>query len=191
MQFICYYLFAFFPVNFLLLATHELKISYFYSGCQVFKLCFIYLKTMLCFFFYIHHPCNKDCGTRAGGAFISGYISSAVVKSPSPFLSGLSALLNHLLVQRKMKSGFWFRVALGWREQEEDEAYLALPYICFYGSATFPGARLKTGLETLSFSNYVLTLFNLMGCFPVSTQHSTALFSRAAVRHHWHTDILL
>lgn len=85
---------------------------------------------MLCFFFYIHHPCTKDCGTRARSAFISSCIISAVVKSPFLFLSSLSALLN--LSEIKWKVAFVFWVALGWREQEEDEEHL--------GSA--PGAEM-------------------------------------------------
>lgn len=106
MQLICYYFwfsdFYFLPsFVFLLFATHELKVSYFFSGCQIFKLCFISLKTMLCFFFYIQHPCNKNCGARARCAFISSYISSTVVKSSFFCLSNLLALLNHLLVQRE------------------------------------------------------------------------------------------
>lgn len=94
--FVCLFVFALFPTisTFFFFSTHKLKINYICSCCQIFKLCFIYLKTMLCFFFYIHHSCNKDRGTRACCAFISIYISSEAVKSPFPLLNCQDQLLG-------------------------------------------------------------------------------------------------
>lgn len=93
--FVCLFLlyFLLFPL-FFFFSTYKLKINYICSCCQIFKLCFIYLKTMLCFFFYIHHSCNKDWGTRACCAFISIYISSEAVKSPFPLLNCQDQLLG-------------------------------------------------------------------------------------------------
>lgn len=99
-------LLPFFLINVLLFTTCELNITYFFPNCQIFKLSFIHLKTMLCFSFYVHQPCNKVCDTRAHSAFISSYISSVAVKSPLPFFPSLSPLwTTHL------SKGKW-RVAL-------------------------------------------------------------------------------
>lgn len=92
------------------------------------------------------------------------------------FLSVVSVLLNHLLVQRKMKSGICFQVALGWREKEEYEEHLGLaPCAAFHGNATFSGPKPKTGLETPFASHYLFVLFNLMSYFHWQLQDSTNL----------------